>query len=133
MHIARIIICMKSNDLLRTEADLMSKQARALGLTQSIIAEHLDASQSQVSRILSGTSKRRSKLFDAVYNYVFSAGKHPPPESSPLSKELNDALAAVWDGTPEHGRALALVIRSLGVLHRDHASMPNGHTVQEAD
>lgn len=124
---------MKSNDLLRTEADLMSKRARALGLTQSIIAEHLNASQSQISRILSGTSKRRSKLFDAVYNYVFSAGIHPSPDSISHSKELNDALAAVWDGTPEHARALALVIRSLGVLRPGHVSMPSGQAMQVAD
>ena len=124
---------MKSNDLLRTEADLMSKRARALGLTQSIIAEHLNASQSQVSRILSGTSKRRSKLFDAVYNYVVSAGIHPSTDSISHSKELNDALAAVWDGTPEHARALALVIRSLGVLRPAHVLMPSGHAMQVAD
>lgn len=30
--------------------------------------------------------------------------------------ELMDALAEIWDGTPNHARALAAVIRSLTLL-----------------
>lgn len=115
---------MKSNEALRTESALVAKRARELGLTQSLIATQVNASQSQVSRILSGTSRRRSKLFDSVCKYVLSVGQRPAHEAIAESKELNEALAAVWDGTLEHAQALALVIRSLGALH------PSGSAIQ---
>lgn len=108
---------MKSAETLRAESTRIAKRAKELGLTQTIIAAKLNASQSQVSRILSGTSKRRSKLFVAICNLVSSVAQHPSHQAIAESKELNDALAAVWDGTPEHAQALALVIRSLGALH----------------
>lgn len=107
---------MNTDGSLLTEAALISKRARELGLTQATIAAALNASQSQVSRILSGTSKRRSKLFDAVSEFVLSARRPGISEAITLTNELNNALASVWDGTPEHAHALALVIRSLGTL-----------------
>ena len=124
---------MATDRSLHSEALLVSQRARALGLTQSIIAERLSASQSQVSRILAGTSKRRSKLFDAVCKYVFSFEKNPSRGQIGQSEELNDALASVWDGTPEHAHALALVIRSLGVLHPDRRSLPINRLPLEVD
>ena len=79
------------------------------------IAIAVGASQSQVSRVLSGHSVRRSKLFDVICKYVYSADRagSPHPEKS---AELMDALRSVWDGSPRHAKALALVIRSLGEL-----------------
>lgn len=99
---------------LRAEAQLALNRARELGLTQAAIAEAVGASQSQVSRVLSGAGVRRSRLFDAVCKYVFSIDAKRPGLAE--SKELTSALADVWDGTPEHAAALALVIRSLGAL-----------------
>lgn len=113
---------MKTAEALRAESTRIAKRAKELGLTQTIIAAKLNASQSQVSRILSGTSKRRSKLFVAICNLVSSVAQHPSHQAIAESKELNDALAAVWDGTPEHAQALALVIRSLGALHPSNSS-----------
>lgn len=117
---------MKFNEALRTESTLVAKRARELGLTQSIIATQLNASQSQVSRILSGASRRRSKLFDSVCKYVLSVGQGPSHEAIAESRELTEALASVWDGTPEHAQALALVIRSLGALH------PGGNVIRNS-
>ncbi|QCB48731.1 hypothetical protein E5678_13515 [Hydrogenophaga sp. PAMC20947] len=96
------------------EALLAATRAREVGLTQWEIASALDASQSQVSRVLTGQSKRRSRLFDEVCKYVFSVGILTSNDAPPA--ELTEALHSVWDGTPEHAKALALVIRSLGVL-----------------
>lgn len=101
---------------LQAEALLVSKRARELGLTQSDLASALSASQSQISRVLSGTAKRRSKLFDGLCKYVFSI--HPQEAITVKSSdELTGALSEVWDGTPQHAKALAIVIRSLGALH----------------
>ena len=119
MHIC-IILCMHADASLRTEAQLAVKRASELGLTQAVIAKAIGASQSQVSRVLSGAGVRRSLLFDAVCRYVFSVDAERP--SIAESKELTRALADVWDGTPEHATALALVIRSLGALGSGTAS-----------
>lgn len=105
---------MRPSTNLKSEAHLATKRARELGLTQAMIAEAVGASQSQVSRVLSGAGARRSRLFDEVCRYVFSIDAKPSKVED--SKELTSALAEVWDGTPGHARALALVIRSLGAL-----------------
>lgn len=111
---------------LRAEALLVSERAKALGLSQGAIAEAVGASQSQVSRVLSGTGKRRSKLFDQVCKYVIS--RTDPVTPIPVAKHpgLLAALSEVWDGTEEHAEALALVIRSLGALHRTPRSQRAG-------
>lgn len=109
---------MNADPSLRAEALLIAEKAKALGLSQEQIALAVDASQSQVSRVLSGTAKRRSKLFDRVCKYVLSQAKPVATTSAGRHPALSAALADVWDGTEEHAEALALVIRSLGVFQR---------------
>jgi len=109
----------KRNEL-SAEAALAATHARAVGLTQLHIASALNASQSQVSRVLSGNARRRSRLFDAVCKYVFSCPRTSAETSASNlrrpSADIDRALDEVWDGTYEHARALALVIRSLAAL-----------------
>ena len=109
---------MNADPSLRAEALLIAEKAKALGLSQEHIAHAVDASQSQVSRVLSGTGRRRSKLFDRVCKYVLSQAR--PAAKVPAAKHpaLSAALSEVWDGSEEHAEALALVIRSLGVFQR---------------
>lgn len=97
---------------------MASARARSIGLSQTDIAEAVGASQSQVSRVLSGSGRRRSRIFDEVCRYVFSIRVSGEPKARRASPELDQAVAAVWDGTAEHAQALALVIRSLGGLRR---------------
>lgn len=108
---------MNAEDDFNAEALLAARRATEVGLTQKAIAEALGASQSQISRVLSGHSRRRSKLLLRTCEYVFSqaASKAPQPQDSAA---LMAALAATWDGSPQHANALALVIRSLGGLSR---------------
>lgn len=96
--------------------ELVSQRLRRSGITQITLAEELGVSQSQVSRVLSGKSSKRSKLLARICNYAF---KPPPPaaaEAVKQNEELIKALAETWDGTQEHAQALATVIRSLGAL-----------------
>jgi transcriptional regulator with XRE-family HTH domain len=113
---------MSASSALRAEALLAASRAREVGLTQAEIADALNASQSQVSRVLAGRSKRRSRLFDEVCKYVFSVRDGALPSVPPA--ELTEALGSIWDGTPEHAKALALVIRSLGALRVAVRSKP---------
>lgn len=114
--------CMNRDGSLRTESLLAAQRAKALGLTQEQIASAIGASQSQVSRILAGASLRRSKLFSDVCEYVYSHAK-PGRQSKVIAQDLQDAVAQVWDGTPKHAHALALVIRSLGALSMPTAAL----------
>jgi transcriptional regulator with XRE-family HTH domain len=112
-----------------TEALLAAQEARKRGLTQTEIAKAVGASQSQVSRLLAGHCQRHSKLLQRVCEYVFYSQKDRSisPQQSPA---LMEALAAVWDGTPQHAEALALVIRSLGGLTSTHPVATSKHRSQ---
>jgi transcriptional regulator with XRE-family HTH domain len=90
--------------------------AKSKRMTQAQIAIAIGASQSQVSRVLSGYSRKRSRLTNKICNYVKNLTPVVSIESVRLNEELMAALAATWDGTPKHSEALATVIRSLRVL-----------------
>lgn len=107
---------MDINSILRAEAIAIARTAKKSGLTQSLIATALNASQSQVSRVLAGRARRRSRIFDEVCKYVNSVGATARPSSAAESTELMSALSDVWDGSHKHAKALAVVIRSLGAL-----------------
>lgn len=89
---------------------------RGRGITQAQIAEAVGASQSQVSRILSGRGIRQSRLMEEVCLYVerFSVGV--TADAVRGNAELVEAIQAAWDGSASHARALSTVIRSLAVL-----------------
>ena len=119
MHLC-IIACMtlRQSDLL-VEAMAAAKAARSAGLSQQDIAKEIGASQSQISRILSGKSTRRSRLFNEVCIYAFDAERRGQDQKKPSAGScptLLDAIDATWDGTERHAKALAVVIRSLGSL-----------------
>lgn len=87
-----------------------------LKLTQIHMAIALGVSQGQLSRALNGETKGRSKLLPQLCEYVFSKDVGITDERILSEPNLLEAIRLVWDGTPQHARALASVIRSLGVL-----------------
>ena len=114
---------------LQAEARSLAQSVRKLGYTQSDLAMAMNASQSQISRILSGQLQRRSRLFDALCVYVRSARKGITADTVRTNTELMEALATTWDGTAEHATALAAVIRSLGAL-QEHPKAINSNTIR---
>lgn len=110
-----------------------AQRAHALGITQEDIAKSIGASQSQVSRILSGHSKKRSNVFNEVCNYVNKYANGISADLVRQNDELIDALANVWDGSAHHSEALATVIRSLAVLgeHTPNRDPNNAPTVKK--
>lgn len=103
------------------EIALARSKLKSLGLSQSRLASLLKVSQSQISRILSGQTSPASKLAKDICIYVSSSAASIDRTSIATNNELMDALSAVWDGTPAHARALAVVIRSLEVLRPETA------------
>lgn len=102
-----------------------SLQARAMsaaavfrkhGLSQAQIAELVGASQGQVSRLLGGKISRATRLFVEICLFAERLEGGVTRELVIANDELLTALAETWDGTAEHSKALATVIRSLAAL-----------------
>lgn len=102
--------------------DLHSRVKRAAdvlrdrGITQAEVAEALDASQSQISRILSGKGLRRSRLQEDVCLFAERLQDGVSVAAVKANAELIEAVRSTWDGTQMHAKALSAVIRSLVVL-----------------
>lgn len=86
------------------------------GVSQANIAAYLGASQGQVSRLLAGKLRRTSRLFDELCLYAQKLEGGVSAEMVRANDELVGALATAWDGSAEHAKALAMVIRSLSIL-----------------
>lgn len=104
---------MKNLDLLPTPIQL-SSLAKSLGITQEDISNNTGISQSQVSRLLSGHGKHKSKSYIEICNYVNSCRNGISPELVRQNDELINALASVWDGSARQSAAIANIIQSLG-------------------
>lgn len=112
------ICIMNEQPLIQAEAIEVSRLLADAGYSQEKTATALGFSQSQVSRLLSGKFKRRTKLFEKICIFAYKlsdSGSNSKGEAS-RQPELIAALNAVWDGSPAHAKALAVVIRSLGAL-----------------
>lgn len=97
-----------------------AEACRQFGVTQLQIAEAVGASQSQVSRILSGRGERESRLLEEVCLYVERQMGGVTPEAVRRNNDLIEAIRATWDGSHAHAKALSAVIRSLAAL-RGHS------------
>lgn len=84
----------------------------ALGVTQSSLSDATGVDQSQISRILSGKSKRVSKNAQKLIEYTekmhICIG-----DDEQLPPVLVKAVRLAWDRTAEHAEALARVIASM--------------------
>lgn len=111
--------------------DLQSRALRAADfcrsrkITQAEIADALGASQPQVSRILAGRGLRHSRLYEEVCLYVERLAGGVTSEMVCANNDLISALAATWDGSASHAKALATVIRSLSALRSARADVPS--------
>lgn len=110
---------MRADPFSTLQYDDVARLLEVAGFTQQELAKMLGVSQSQVSRILSGQFKRRSKLFDELCKIAYQStvtAVGVQPGVSAQQADLISALDAVWDGTDSHAKALAVVIRSLSAL-----------------
>lgn len=98
------------------EPMLAARHAKAQGITQEEIAKAVGASQSQVSRILAGKSKRQAALAEKICIYVYSNRGKISRRMVEKNAVLMDAIASVWDGSTRQAEILALMIRAAGSL-----------------
>lgn len=113
---------------MNTESNLLkpilaARHAKALGITQQEIAKAVGASQSQVSRILAGKSKRQAALSEKICIYVYSNRGNISRQMVEKNSILMDAIASAWDGSTRQAEILAIMIRAAGSLsNRSEAS-----------
>ena len=119
--------------MLSPEFKARSERAREIcrlrGITQADIADAVQASQSQVSRILSGESSKASRVAEEVFLFVEKYGVGVTAEAVQRNEELVTALSEIWNGSAAHAKALATVIRSLAAL----GPLSAGHLSEQAE
>lgn len=113
------------NSELKARAERAREICRLRGITQGDIANAVQASQSQVSRILSGESSRTSRVAEEVFLFVEQYGVGVTIEAVQRNEELVTALSETWNGSAAHAKALATVIRSLAALGTHGAGQPS--------
>ena len=93
-----------------------AESCKRLGITQQQIADALGVSQGQVSRILGAKGIRASRLFEEVCLYVEGFDHGVTVDAVKANDELIEAVRDAWDGSAQHAKGLAAVIRTLSVL-----------------
>lgn len=106
---------------------LLHELARRSGMSQLELANALSVSQSQISRVLSGKATRVTPLMHKLCDYLMGSLSSASVDRVRENRELLEAIAFAWDGSPRHAEALATVIRSLRALAPPDAT----HTTRE--
>jgi hypothetical protein len=83
------------------------------GITQEAISAEVSVPQSTVSRFLARCPRRNSKAFAILCNYALSNGLNEDRPDPGTSDELMSAMRNTWNGTEEHARALADILRAV--------------------
>jgi transcriptional regulator with XRE-family HTH domain len=98
--------------LLHTRMDRRAAVANYLarGVSQAELARRARVSQATVSRTLNDTPRRHGEARRRLFKYIHDQ------QGGGLDQTLTDAVAATWDGSPEHARALASLISASGEL-----------------
>lgn len=96
--------------------DDLSRQVRDAQFSQEQLALVMQVSQSQISRVLSGKGKRRTKLFDGLCIYMHNQIKGVTIHAVQESAEMLEAIASIWDGSTEQAQSIAVAIRGLKPL-----------------
>jgi transcriptional regulator with XRE-family HTH domain len=100
----------------KTRAIKAALTCRELAISQAQIAAAVGASQSQVSRILSGRGSRPTRLLEEVCLYVERFETGVSAEAVRGNEDMVHALTQIWDGTAQHARAISTVIQSLALI-----------------
>ena len=105
------------NPAFKQKWDDFQSIVKANELTQNELILGAGVSQATVSRALARCPKKTSKEFERLCSYAYSMSGRATnrPVDDP---DLLSAIREVWNGTPEHARALASMIRAAGVVAR---------------
>ncbi|MDH4990687.1 helix-turn-helix transcriptional regulator [Aquamicrobium lusatiense] len=100
---------LKPEQIAKLSADMEAQRSR-LGLTYAEIARKSDIDPGQVSRICRGEIKRLSANVMQICT-ILSVRMDVGVSSS--ANRLNEAILAIWDGTPEDAERLANLLAAV--------------------
>lgn len=86
------------------------------GHTQVDVADICRITQSQVSKILKGKFSRQGKAVNKLIEY---SKYNEYYERHPTSKKIEEAIADVWDGSPQMELKIAQTIREIGGIWQE--------------
>ena len=98
------------------DISVIAEKAKKARIRQDDISKALGVSQSQVSRVLSGEVKGRSKLLQKICIYVNNKVCSVKPKAVADEIRFINAITEVWDGSDQQADAICKIIRSLGSL-----------------
>lgn len=97
----------------------LKRDLAAAPASQKELALAANVSQPAVSRILSGCPQRNGRAFSRLCKYAAMRAAAGPLKMEPeVERLIFSAVEEVWNGTPEHARAIAAIIRVAGVVGR---------------
>ncbi|MBV8035538.1 hypothetical protein [Roseateles sp.] len=98
----------------------LKRDLAAAPSSQTELSLAAGVSQSAVSRILKGCPQRNGRAFSRLCNYAsMKAATAGPLKMGPeVERLISGAVEEVWNGTPEHARAIAAIIRVAGAVGR---------------
>jgi predicted transcriptional regulator len=108
-----------SDELKAAWAEMKQRIERS-GLSQEDIASAATVSQPAVSRVLRECPRRSGRAFRRLCDYAstLSGSTSGGALSQEAERTILSAVRDVWNGTPEHARALAAMIRAAGAIAR---------------
>lgn len=97
---------------------LLGDQTRGGSVTQIEIQQATGVHQSQVSRILSGKSKRVSRSVEKLCKYAETLIKPDKKSDSADARALQRSILKIWDGSEAHARSLQELLVAVENLRR---------------
>lgn len=105
------------NEIARLKLAVESKE-----ISLKAISDATGVHISQVSRILSGQSRRLSKNVEKICKFARRISL--PPQSAESEEILMAAVKGLWDGTDSHARAIASLLKAINQYHTSTQSSP---------
>ncbi len=110
--------------------DLLTQRVLQGSLRQTTIAQATGVDQSQVSRILSGKTRRVSRNVLKLCNYAKSLTPPPAIDDGGTEQALLEQLRRIVSGNPDRAEALKRLLLAVEQLH---TSTGAPHAEQSAD
>jgi transcriptional regulator with XRE-family HTH domain len=100
------------NNIYIQQIQFLNYAVKSKNITLKLISDSTGVHISQVSRIITGKSKRLSPNVDKICKFANKLSSPISPQES--EKILYESILGIWDGTSEHALALKALLQEIG-------------------